>query len=87
MENVKYGVTSTYLYKLDDERLKWLANKVNRTTGQLNFLFQLCDGDFEKLKALEVRMKNCFVTYCPGDVEEVEKIMEMTPSKIWFELE
>lgn len=73
-------------FELDNERATWLSEKVNRSKSQIQFLFQLVDGDFEKLKALEVQIKNCFVMYCPGSVEEVDKIMSLTPKSNWFKL-
>jgi hypothetical protein len=38
------------------------------------------------LKELEVRLKNCFVSYCPGDKESVEEVMGMTPKSDYFKL-
>jgi hypothetical protein len=83
---VKYGQSSTYPFELDKEKLEWLSDKVNRSRGQTLFLFQMVGGDFEKLKALEVQIKNCFVYYCPADVEEVEKVMALVPKSNWFTL-
>lgn len=82
--SVKYGQSSTYLFELDKERLEWLSGKVNRSKSQTQFLFQLVEGDFEKLKDLEVQIKNCFVDYCPASVEDVERIMSLTPKSNWF---
>jgi D-hexose-6-phosphate mutarotase len=83
---VKYGHSETYQYNLDKERLNWLTDRTNRSNNQTQFLFQLVDGDFEKLKALEVQVKNCFVFYCPGDKEAVEEVMKMTPKSDYFKL-
>jgi hypothetical protein len=83
---VKYGQSSTYPFELDKERLEWLSDKVNRSKGQTQFLFQMVGGDFEKLKALEVQIKNCFVRYCPAYFEEVEKVMALVPKSNWFTL-
>jgi hypothetical protein len=44
------------------------------------------DGDFEKLKQLEMKIKNCHCFYCPGDVEEVEKLLNMKTDDDWFKL-
>lgn len=82
----KYGNSSTYQFELDNERIEWLSNKVNRSKGQTQFLFQMVGGDFEKLKALEVQIKNCFVNYCPASVEEVERVMNLVPKSNWFTL-
>jgi len=62
-------------YKLDEERLNWLTELTNRSKGQTQFLFNLLEGDFEKLKQLEMKLKNCLCNYCPSDLEEVEKVM------------
>lgn len=75
---LKYGQTETYKYRLTKEQLDWITNQTNRSNGQTQFLFQLVDGDFEKLKQLELQIKNCFYS-CPGDKEEVEKLMKIVP--------
>ena len=66
-------------YQLDKETLDMFSAKVNRSKNQTQFLFNLVDGDFEKLKQLEVQLKNCFCYYCPGDKEEVENVLKLTP--------
>ena len=70
---LKYGYTITYKYELDKERLTRITDITNRSEGQTQFLFQLVDGDFEKLLLLEKQLKR--LSYCPGDKEEVDKIM------------
>jgi len=57
---------------------EWLSDKTNRSFGQTMFLFRLLNKDFDKLKLLEMQIKNCFLHYCPSDMEEVEKVMAMT---------
>lgn len=84
--NVRYGDKSTYLYELDEDNLNWLSTKVNRNPSQIQFLFQLVDGDFEKLKLLETKIKNCFYAGCPTTVEEVNRILQMKQNSDWFEL-
>ena len=74
---LKYGHSKTYKYTLDDGKLEWLTDKTNRSKGQTKYLYQLVDGNFEKLKNLEMQLKNCMVGYCPADKEEVEKVMKM----------
>lgn len=81
---LKYGITETYKYKLDNNCLDWLTIKTNRAKHQTQFLFNLVDGDFEKLKKLEIQIKNCFVHYCPASVEEVKKIMNMKTKSEYF---
>ena len=66
-------------YKLDKETLDWLTSLTNRSFGQTQFLFNLLEGDLEKLKQLEMQLANCFVGYCPGDLESVEAVMKMKP--------
>lgn len=84
---LKYGHTNTYKYYLDTERLNWLTDRTNRSNGQTQFLFQLVDGDFEKLKQLETHMKNCLYSGCPGDKEQVERVMKMNPKLACFNLD
>jgi hypothetical protein len=67
------------MMKLDKERMEWLTNLTNRHPRQTQFLYELLDGDFEKLKALELQLANCMVSYCPGDLEAVEEVMKMKP--------
>lgn len=83
---LKSGDKRTYKYELDKERLDWLTDRTNRSLAQTQFLFQLVDGDFDKLKVLEEHLKNCFVAYCPGDTEEVNKVMNMERKSDWFKL-
>ena len=83
---LKYGKTETYKHKIDKERLNWLTERTNRSNGQTQFLFQLVDGDFEKLKELEVKMRNCFYFGCPADKETVDEVMNMQPKGKWFSL-
>lgn len=40
-------------------------------------------GDWEKLLSLERQIQRCFVSYCPGDQVEVEKIMSLEPKRDW----
>ena len=83
---LKYGYKKTYKYDLDEERLNWLTDRTNRSNIQTLYLFQLVDGDFEKLKQLEMQIRNCLCFYCPGDKREVEKVMNMQPKGILFVL-
>jgi uncharacterized protein YlaN (UPF0358 family) len=85
-EELKYGKPSTYLHEMDKEQVDFVSTKFNRSKTQVQFLFQLVDGDFDKLLQLEVQMKNLFVSYCPSDKEEVRKIMEKKPTSTWFSL-
>jgi hypothetical protein len=84
--DLKYGQTKTYKYELDKERLEWLTDRTNRSTGQTQFLYQLVDGNFEKLKQLEVQIKNCFYSACPADKRTVDKVMSMQQKSDYFSL-
>lgn len=57
----------------------WLSDLTNRHPRQTLFLLDLLEGDFHKLVQLEMRLKNCFCHYCPGDMGEVEKVLSMEP--------
>lgn len=83
---LKYGKTETYKYELDKERLNWLTERTNRSNAQTQFLFQLCDGGFDKLKKLEMQLKNCFCFYCPDTKEEVYRVLKMEAKSQWFKL-
>jgi hypothetical protein len=83
---LKYGQTKTYKYELDKERLNWLTDRTYRSNGQTQFLFQLVDGDFKKLKQLEMKIKNCFYCSCPADKETVEEVMNMQSKSEYFSL-
>ena len=62
-------------------------NKTKRSKGQTNYLFDLCDGDFQKLVKLEEKIKNNFIGYCPSSKEEIEKILNMVDESGWFNLD
>lgn len=55
----------------------------NRSVGQTKFLFDLLDGDVNKLVDLEYKLKNNFVSYCPSDKNEVEKVLNMSDGTGW----
>jgi len=82
----KYCQKSTYSYELDKERLDWLTDKTNRSRQQTQFLFQLVDGDFDKLQKLEVQIKNCHYNSCPADRESVECVLNLVPKSNFFKL-
>ncbi len=49
----------------------------NRKPHQELVLFDLLDGDFDKLVELEDKLSAYFLCYCPGDKEECEKVLAM----------
>jgi hypothetical protein len=73
---LQYGKSSTYTHPLlDNERLNELTKKTKRSNLQTQWLFQLVDGDFEKLQDLENKLEDGMYFYCPGDKEVVEKVL------------
>jgi hypothetical protein len=74
-------------YELEKDKLDWLTSKTTRSNAQTQFLFNLVDGDFEKLKELETQIKNCMLGYCPGDKEEIVTVMNMKWKTNSFNLE
>jgi hypothetical protein len=73
--NLKYGYKETYKYDLDRERMDQLTSSTNRSNTQTQFLFQLVDGNYEKLVELEKKMKALSCSYCPDTKEELDNIM------------
>lgn len=71
---------------MDNDLLDHFTDVTNRSKGQTNFLYDLCDGDFQKLVRLEEKIRNNFLSYCPDDKEEVEKILAMDNESDWFNL-
>lgn len=86
MENLKYGDVANYKYNLPSEQMNFLTAATNRSVAQTLFLYQLVDGDFEKLKLLEEQTKNCFVAYCPDNKQQVAEIMQKEPKNKWFKI-
>lgn len=68
-------------------RLKRLSEKTNRSFSQTMFLWSLLSGDTAILEILEERIKNCFLYYCPGDMDDINEILEMEPKSSWFSLD
>ena len=62
-------------FYLDLEKGKWFAAEFNRSKSQCLFLLNILRGDFEALWELEMRIKQHFIFYCPGDLEECKKIL------------
>lgn len=70
---LKYGYKETYKFELTKEQL-FVLSKYNRSTSQSQFLYQLVNGDFEKLKQLEDKIKYLHLSYCPSSQNEVEDV-------------
>jgi len=65
------------------DHLDWLTDKTSRSVGQTKMLLELVDNDFEKLVDLEVKIKECFLSYCPSDKESVKEVMDMESKSKW----
>ena len=77
----------TIMKTMNNDLLDKFIDATNRSKGQTNFLFDLCDGNFQKLVRLGDKIKNNFLGYCPNDKEEVEKILTMEDESGWFNLD
>ncbi len=53
------------------------TSATNRSRGQTEYLFELCDHDLNKLVELEEKLKNNFVGWVPGDKEALDKVLSM----------
>ena len=70
-----YGKIETYKHEMTDDMMETFSTIFNRKKHQTLFLFQLVDGDIEKLWLLEMGIKQRFYSACPDTKDEVEKIM------------
>lgn len=61
----------------NEELLDKFTDLTNRHPRQEKFLFDLLDGDFDKLVELEEKLHKNYLSYCPGDVDECEKVLAM----------
>lgn len=57
------------------------TNITNRGIKQTKELLFMLDGDLHKLIRLEERIANNFISYCPGNIRSVYKILKMKNSK------
>jgi hypothetical protein len=65
-------------------RLKELTKLTGRSEGQTKELFRLCDYNFQKLKDLELKVKQLHLSYCPNSKEEVEKLLSTEVKNPWL---
>ena len=72
-------------FKLEKGLLNRLTKITNRSNGQTQFLFELCDCDFEKLLELERKLKNNFVGWVPGDKESLNHVLSMGDGSGWWD--
>ncbi len=73
-------------FELDKERLDWLTSFTNRSKPQTQMLFNLVDGDFDKLKELETKLKNTFHFACPDSLDEVNQVLSLENKSNYFQL-
>lgn len=59
------------------ELFEAFTSATNRSKGQTHFLFDLLDQDFDKLVELEKRIRTNMIGYCPGDVEECDRVLSL----------
>jgi len=71
---------------MNAEYLNRLTNVTNRSKGQTLFLLELLGYDVLKLLELEEKLQNNFLNYCPGDLKECEKVLNMDKGTNWFNL-
>lgn len=72
--NVKYSNRNTYFYSIDKFRLDSIVKTTNRSTTQTEFLFQLVDGDIDRLLLVELFFKNNHINGCPSSKKELKSI-------------
>lgn len=68
-------------FRLDKTLLNQITHITRRSDNQTQFLFNLLGGDVYRLEMLELQLVNCFVSYCPDTLEEVETVMAMKAPK------
>jgi hypothetical protein len=74
-------------YEMEKGLLERFTDATNRSKGQTSFLYDLLEGNFEKLVELEEKLKNNHCSYCPADRGEVEKVLAMKNNKCLLNLE
>ena len=69
--------TDILKHKLDDDTLSELTDVTNRSKGQTQFLYNLLEGDLEKLKLLESQIKKHSCRYCPASLTEIDRVLSL----------
>lgn len=72
---MRFIITEELKTKEADATIRELVNSTNRAESQTRELLALVDGDIEVYLDLEEEIKNKHISYCPGDREEVAKIL------------
>lgn len=55
---------------------------VNRSLNQTKFLLELINNDYNKLIDLENKIKNNFISYCPGTIDRINEILSIKEDKV-----
>lgn len=63
--------------ELTEEQLALAQELSNRSKNQSNFLYELCDFDFDKMMLVENKIKEKFLCYCPSNKEELTKLLSI----------
>ena len=71
--------------KLEEKLAHRLTKITNRSLGQTQFLFELCDYDFEKLLDAERKIWNNFLFCCPGTKKELNRILDLGYGSGWYD--
>lgn len=75
----------TFLESTDSEinqmKIDNFTDATNRSRGQTQEILNLVDGDWDKVREIEKRIKGHHLFYSPGSKEECEKILAMPEPK------
>ena len=77
-------------YELDfnnQETINLFTNKTNRSVNQTMFLLNLLNNDTNMLIALEEKIKNNYIHFCPSTIDEINDIMLMEEKEKYFKLD
>jgi hypothetical protein len=69
-----YGDKNSYKYQITEEQIKIIQKINNRKDHQINWLYQLVDGNFDNLIKLENIIKT--LNFCPGDKKTVKRLLK-----------
>ena len=61
---------------MTDSEIEGASLLFNRRNEQCKFLLKLCGGNKTKYIDLEVAIKKLHIHHCPGDEEEIDKILK-----------
>lgn len=70
-----YGDKNSYKHQITEEQIKTIQKINNRKDHQINWLYQLVNGNFDDLIKLENIIKT--FNYCPGDKKTVKRLLKL----------